>query len=281
MIRVLHSVSNMDRAGIETMLMNYYRHMDRSKIQFDFLCNKQKIGAYEEEIRALGGKIYRTPGLNPAKYPRYLRYMKKLFQENPDCRIVEAHNGAFGAYALNAARHCGIPVRILHAHGASIGKDWKLPLKLLCRAVLPLSTTERFTCGEAAAKCYFTEKKARNRDYILIPNAIEIEKFTFDVKLREKIRSDNDLDGKHVVGHVGRFSYEKNHTFLLETFACLKQQDPRACLVLIGDGEGMAAAQAATERLGIADSVRFLGNIPNVNEWYQAFDVFVLPSVRE
>ena len=281
MIRVLHSVSNMDRAGIETMLMNYYRHMDRSKIQFDFLCNKQKPGAYEEEIYALGGKVYRTPGLNPVKYPRYLRYMKKLFAENPDYQIIEAHNGALGAYALNAARHNGIPVRIFHAHGASIHRDWKLPLKLLCRALLPISTNQRFSCGEAAAKCYFGAKKARAKDYILIPNAIEIERFVFDQEIRNRLRRENGLDGKHVVGHVGRFSPQKNHAFLMEAFACLKQQDPTAYLVLIGDGEEMASIQAAAERLGIADSVRFLGSIANVNEWYQAFDVFVLPSIWE
>lgn len=281
MIRVLHSVSNMDRAGIETMLMNYYRHMDRSKIQFDFLCNKQKLGAYEEEIQTLGGRIYRTPGLNPVKYPRYLRYMKKLFRENPDYRIIEAHNGALGAYALNAARHSGVPVRIFHAHGASIQKDWKLPLKLLCRALLPLSTNQRFSCGKAAAKCYFGAKRERSNDYVLIPNAIEISRFVFDAEVREKIRRDNGLEGKHVVGHVGRFSQQKNQIFLLETFAHLIKQDPAAYLVLIGDGEDMASAQAAAKRLGIADSVRFLGNIPNVNEWYQAFDVFVLPSIWE
>lgn len=78
MIRILHSVSNMDRAGIETMLMNYYRHIDRSKIQFDFLCNKKKPGAYDAEIKEMGGNIYHTPGLNPAKYPSYLKCMKKI-----------------------------------------------------------------------------------------------------------------------------------------------------------------------------------------------------------
>ena len=85
MIRILHSVSNMDRAGIETMLMNYYRHIDRSKIQFDFLCNKKKPGAYDAEIKEMGGNIYHTPGLNPAKYPSYLKCMKKIFEENQLC----------------------------------------------------------------------------------------------------------------------------------------------------------------------------------------------------
>ena len=116
MIRILHSVSNMDRAGIETMLMNYYRHIDRSKIQFDFLCNKKKPGAYDAEIKEMGGNIYHTPGLNPAKYPSYLKCMKKIFEENPEYKIVEAHNGALGVYALHAAKVNHIPVRIFHAH---------------------------------------------------------------------------------------------------------------------------------------------------------------------
>ena len=103
MIRILHSVSNMDRAGIETMLMNYYRHIDRSKIQFDFLCNKKKPGAYDAEIKEMGGNIYHTPGLNPAKYPSYLKCMKKIFEENPEYKIVEAHNGALGVYALHTS----------------------------------------------------------------------------------------------------------------------------------------------------------------------------------
>lgn len=126
MIRILHSVSNMDRAGIETMLMNYYRYMDKSKVQFDFLCNKKKTGAYDDEIKSMGGRIYHTPGLNPAKYPVYLKYMRELFQEHPEYKIVEAHNGALGVYALHAAKVSKIPVRIFHAHGASITNDVKI-----------------------------------------------------------------------------------------------------------------------------------------------------------
>ena len=158
MIRILHSVSNMDRAGIETMLMNYYRYMDKSKVQFDFLCNKKKPGAYDDEIKSMGGRIYHTPGLNPAKYPVYLKYMRELFQEHPEYKIVEAHNGALGVYALHAAKVSKIPVRIFHAHGASITKDWKLPIKLVCKSCLPTNMTHHFSCGVEAAKCYFGQK---------------------------------------------------------------------------------------------------------------------------
>ena len=158
MIRILHSVSNMDRAGIETMLMNYYRYMDKSKVQFDFLCNKKKPGAYDDEIKSMGGRIYHTPGLNPAKYPEYLKFMGKLFHEHPEYKIVEAHNGALGVYALHAAKVSKIPVRIFHAHGASITKDWKLPIKLVCKAMLPANMNEHYSCGVEAARCYFGNK---------------------------------------------------------------------------------------------------------------------------
>ena len=281
MIRVLHSVSNMDRAGAETMLMNYYRHMDRSKVQFDFLCNKKKPGAYDAEIHELGGAIYRTPSLNPLKYTHYLKYMKNVFQNNPDYRIIETHNGALGAYALNAAKRNHIPVRICHAHGTGITRDLKLPLKLFCKAIIPQIVTRCFSCSETAARYYFGKKCAREKSYVFIPNAIEIDRFVFDAQTRNRIRQNNGLEGKHILGHVGRFAPEKNHRFLLEVFAHLKRRDPLAHLVLIGDGDEMEAVKQIASDLQIREDVSFLGNIGNVNEWYQAFDAFVLPSKRE
>lgn len=281
MIRILHSVSNMDRAGIETMLMNYYRHMDREQIQFDFLCNKAKPGAYEDEIIKLGGRIYRTPGLNPVKYPKYLAYMKKLFDENPQYRIVEAHNGALGVYALCAAKVNHIPVRIFHAHGASIAKDWKLPIKLVCKAAIPANCTHRFSCSAAAAGCYFGSRIAQRGEYEFIPNAIEVERFVFNQHLREEMRNRYGLDGKHVIGHVGRFSAQKNHTFLIDVFEKIAGEDPQAMLVLLGDGGLQTEIQKKVNDRKLGERVLFMGNVGNVDAWYHAFDAFVLPSVWE
>ena len=281
MIRVLHSVSNMDRAGIETMLMNYYRHMDRTKVQFDFLCNKKKPGAYDDEVKSMGGRIYHTPGLNPAKYPLYLKYMKTLFQKHPEYKIVEAHNGALGVYALHAAKANKIPTRIFHAHGASITKDWKLPLKLVCKALLPSNMTHHYTCGIAAAECYFGSKVVQAGDYKLIPNAIEVERFTYNEKVRSEMRKKHNLEDKHVIGHVGRFMAQKNHTFLIDVFAEYVKQDDKAQLVLLGDGELMDTVKQKVKERGIEKHVTFVGNVGNANEWYQAFDCFVLPSIWE
>lgn len=281
MIRILHSVSNMDRAGIETMLMNYYRHIDRNIVQFDFLCNKQKPGAYDDEIEKLGGRIFHTPGLNPAKYPEYLAYMKKLFADYPEYRVIEAHNGALGVYALHAAKVNQVPVRIFHAHGASITRDWKLPIKLVCKALLPVNMNQHFSCGEAAARCYFGDKVVDNHHYVLVPNAIEVERFTFQPELRKRIRQKYGLDNKHVIGHIGRFMTQKNHSFLIDVFVEVAKQDPEAVLVLLGDGELQQDIQNKVSEKGLDKKVYFEGNVGNANEWYNAFDVFVLPSVWE
>lgn len=281
MIRVLHSVSNMDRSGIETMLMNYYRHMDRTKVQFDFLCNKTKPGAYDEEIKSMGGRIFHTPGLNPVKYPKYLSYMGKLFTEHPEYKILEAHNGALGVYALHAAKRNRIPVRIFHAHGASITKDWKYPLKIFCRSQLKYNINQNYTCGEAAAVYYFGQKAVDAGKYELIPNAIEVERFVYSEAKRVAIRSDYNLQGKKVIGHVGRFMAQKNHSFLLKVFEHIHKLDSNTVLVLLGDGELMEYTKELAKNLEIDQAVLFVGNVGNANEWYSAFDVFILPSIWE
>ena len=281
MVRVLHSVSNMDRAGIETMLMNYYRHIDRNKVQFNFLCNKKKPGAYDEEVKSLGGRIFHTPGLNPAKLPQYMKYMRNLLKNHPEYTIVEAHNGAFGVYALHGAKISGVPVRIYHAHGASITKDWKMPLKLICKKFLPSNMTHHYTCGIEAARCYFGDKVVEEGDYELIPNAIEVSRFVFNPEIRDRMRKEYGLEGKHVLGHVGRFMTQKNHTFLLDIFAEVAKIDDLAVLVCLGDGELMPSIKEKAKTLGIEDKILFVGNVGNANEWYQAFDAFILPSIWE
>lgn len=281
MIRVLHSVSNMDRAGIETMLMNYYRHIDRSKVQFDFLCNKKKPGAYDDEIKSMGGKIYRTPGLNPIKYPMYVKYMFNLFDSHPEYKILHAHNGAFAVYSLFTAMLKKVPVRIFHGHSAAMTFDLKWPLKRFCKLFLNFTHQYNFACGEAAAGFYYSKKTINLGNYRVIHNAIEVERFVFNDGIREELREKYNLKNKFVVGHVGRFCSQKNHKFLIKIFAEIKKKKTESVLVLLGEGELMDSVKKQVSELGLTDSVIFVGNVNNANEWYQAFDCFVLPSVWE
>ena len=188
MIRVLHSVSNMDRAGLETMLMNYYRHIDRERIQFDFLANKPKPGAYEEEVRSMGGRIFVSPGFNPLKIPKYRKFMKQLFAENPEIKIVHAHNGALAYYALREAQRNHISHRIAHSHNSKINFDLKWPIKQYCRSHMKNASTDFWGCGELAVEFYFGKEIAKNKKYTLIRNAIEEERFLYKEEIREKLR---------------------------------------------------------------------------------------------
>lgn len=281
MIRVLHSVSNMDRAGLETMLMNYYRHINRDFIQFDFLANKPKPGAYEDEVRELGGRIFLTPGFHPAKLLQYRKYMKKLFVEHPEIQIVHAHNGALAYYALREAQRNNIPHRIAHSHNSKINYDLKWPIKQYCRRHLKDAATDYWGCGELAVEFYFGKEIAEKKKYTLIRNAIEEDRFLYNVSVRNDMRKKYHLEDKFVIGHVGRFMYQKNHTFLIDIFKAVHKRNSNTLLLLIGEGELEEKIKEKISKLGLEDSVIFTGSIPNVNELYQAMDVFVLPSVYE
>jgi len=280
MLRVLHSVSNMARAGIETMLMNYYREMDRSRIQFDFLANKPAPGEYDAEISSMGGRVFVSPGLNPLHFPRYRRYMAELLRSNPDIRIVHAHNEAMGYYALQSAKDAGLQVRIAHAHNTQIIRDYKYPLKLICKQLLPGAATDYWSCGRDAGIYYYGEKRWNASGFIL-HNAIDVSRFGFRREVRDRQRQLYGLEKCFVVGHVGRFNVQKNHTRLLDIFAEIVKAVPDARLALIGVGELEPAVKEKARVIGIQDKVLFLGQMADVSEWYQGMDCFVLPSLFE
>ena len=276
MIRILQCVNNMHRAGLETMLMNYYRHIDRTKIQFDFLTHRPERADYDDEIERLGGKVYYAPRLYPQNYAAYFSFMTKFFQEHPEYQIMHSHIDAMSYLPLLAGKRAGVPVRIAHSHSTSIDRDLKYPIKLLFRNRLLTAANACCACGQAAGEFLF-----RGHAYTMIPNAVEAEKFRFDIRARELQRREMQLEGKLVVGHIGRLSYPKNHKFLLEIFAALRKIQPDAVLLLIGSGEYEERLKAQAQRLDIADQVRFMGSQEDVAPFYQAMDVFVMPSLFE
>lgn len=276
MIRILHCVNDMHRAGLETMLMNYYRNIDRTKIQFDFLTHRPYRSDYDDEIESLGGKIYYAPRLYPQNYPAYFRWMRKFFKEHPEYKIVHSHIDTMSYLPLLAAKKTGVPIRIAHSHNTSLDRDFKYLLKQYFRLKINSVCTHRLACGEEAGKFLFG-----NRSFKVIPNAIDAEKFYFNEELRNKKREELGIKGEFVVGHVGRLSYQKNHKFLIEIFKELLKKEPESLLLLVGVGEKEEELRNQVKNLGINDKVRFLGNRSDVNELYQAMDVFVMPSFFE
>lgn len=276
MIRILQVVNDMQRAGLETIIMNYYRSVDREKIQFDFLMHRPERSDYDDEIERMGGKIYRAPRLYPQHYPAYFKYMKQFFKDHPEYKIVHSHIDAMSYLPLLAAKRAKVPVRIAHSHSTLIDKDFKLPLKLFFRKMLPTVTTHFCTCGEKAGEFLFPKKECH-----WISNAIDAKKFLYDEEMRNAKRKELKISDEFVIGHVGRFCYPKNHSFLIEIFSELCKIEKNAKLVLVGVGEKQAEIQELVKSLELTEKVLFLGKRTDVAELYQAMDVFLMPSLFE
>ena len=195
MIHILQSVSNMDRGGIESMLMNYYRHLDRTRFQFDFLVNKKKPGFFDDEIRALGGRIFQSPGVAPQSYPAYLRSMQQLLAQHPEIKVLHAHNEAMQLFALEGAKKAGLPVRIAHAHNTRLPKDAKLPIKWFCKQFIPGAATDYWACGREAGIYYFGQSAWDARG-VTLRNAIDLDRFGYRPEVRAKLRAEYGLNDR-------------------------------------------------------------------------------------
>ena len=275
MIRILHIVSFMQRGGLETLIMNCYRHIDREKMQFDFIVHRDFRADYDDEIEALGGKIYRMPRLNPFS-PGYKRALLDFFTSHPEYKIVHCHLDCMSAIPLSAAKRCGVPVRIAHGHNSNQDKDWKYPLKRLYMRRIPAVATHFFACSKEAGEWMFPGQQVT-----IVNNGIETDRFAFSPEVRSQVRGELGLKGGLVLGHVGRIVPQKNHNFLIDIFAEVAKRTPDAKLLLMGTGPLEEQVRRKVNELGLADRVRFLGVRSDVNRILQAVDVFVLPSQYE
>lgn len=278
-IRVLNMFTIMDRGGAETMVMNYYRHIDRTKVQFDFLVHREQRGAYDDEIERMGGRIYRMCPVYPQNFSRYKRDLRTFFRAHPEYKIIHSHMSELGYFAFREAERQGVPVRICHAHNAPHGFDAKMIIRTYFKKRMMPYLTHLFMCGEESGKWLYGEKNKTR--FIMLNNAIDAAVYSFDASKREEMRRQLDLTDELVVGHVGRFNPQKNHAFLLDIFAALLKKEPNAVLLLVGGGADMPKIQAKAQELGIAERVRFLGVRSDVADLMQAMDVFVFPSLYE
>ncbi len=274
MLRVLQVVTKMDRGGLETMLMNYYRNIDRSLVQFDFLLHREEKGAYDDEILSLGGRIYHVPRLNPLN-PEYYKALNRFFKDHR-YDIVHSHLDCTNSFPLRAAKKAGVPNRIVHVHSTKLDFDYKFPVRAVSKLLTPHYATDFFACGEAAGRWAFPHEQ-----FTVMRNAIEVKKYLPNQNLRQRVRNGFGLSSEFVVGHVGRFDPAKNHGFLLKVFSELKKVEPNAKLLLVGDGERMHSVRDEVFRLGLEQDVILTGVRSDVNELMQAMDVFVMPSLYE
>ncbi len=271
---VLQVVTTLNRGGLETMLLNYYRNINRDKIQFDFLLHREGKSDYEEEALSLGANIYRVPPVNPLS-PGYYKALDNFFCEHK-YDVVHSHLDCMSAFVLAAAKKHGIKHRFSHAHNVNQVKDLKYPMKLLSKSLIPYYSTELFACGKEAGDWMFS-----GNQYRILNNAIDARRYSFNAEVSAEYRELFGLNGKFVIGHVGRFTPQKNHSFLIDIFSSVVKKVPDSALLLIGTGEGEAEIKARVNSLGLSDKVKFLGVRDDIDKCLQCMDVFLFPSLFE
>jgi glycosyltransferase involved in cell wall biosynthesis len=276
-IRVLHVVVNMNRGGAETLIMNLYRNIDRSKVQFDFLTCKE--GVFDREIKDLGGTIHRIPYINEVGHFSYLRSLNHFFSNNNDYTIVHSHLNRMSGLVVRAAKKFGIRYCISHSHntggeGGILTKGYKWYSGLF----IPSNSDYTFACSQAAAKWLFGSKSNNAK---LLNNGIEPEMFTYSPDVRIMKLNELGISDQLVIGHVGRFTKQKNHKFLIEVFAEFVKRRPDSTLLLCGDGVLRKEMEKRVNELNIQNKVKFLGVRGDINQLLQAFDLFLFPSLHE
>ncbi|SHN22205.1 glycosyltransferase family 1 protein [Gracilibacillus kekensis] len=277
-LRILHVVEKMNHGEIGTMLMNVYRNLDRSKVQFDFLTNAE--GDYDEEIRTMGGHLYRIPSIDDVGIQGYKKALRHFFKGHRFYIVMHAHLDKMSSFSLKAAKRVGIPVRVVHSHNTGTEKTGKEKfLQNVAGSIISLYATHYFACSSEAAKWLF-KTKAKNAE--IIYNAIELERFCYSNSVREKVRQEIHISDKEfLIGHIGPFSPQKNHDYLIELFVGFRRRIPQAKLILIGDGPLRKKIEEKIKQYHIVDHVIFLNVKEDIERWMQAFDLFLYPSLHE
>ncbi|MEK3941947.1 glycosyltransferase family 1 protein [Paenibacillus sp. FSL L8-0323] len=276
-IRILHVLGGLNRGGAETMVMNVYRNIDRSKIQFDFIIHTTEKCDYEDEIKNLGGEIYRVPRYNGKNHIVYKNVWHKFFRLHSEYKIIHGHLRSTAAIYLNIAKKYKLKT-IAHSHNTSSGSGVAAVIKNVMQIPIRYIADYLFACSDDAGKWLFGKNVINNKKYRIIENSIDCDSYMYNDHLRNNMRKSLDLNDKYVIGHVGRFNIQKNHEFLLEVFFELQKSRSNAVLLLIGDGELRGDLEQRILDLEIQEKVIFTGVISNVNDFMQIMDIFVFPS---
>lgn len=264
----------MDRGGVSSVMMNYYLRFDPQILQIDFLVHGDIVGERDQEIINHGGKIYRVPPKSRNPIVNYTRIKKIMKDGKYD--IVHAHADTGNSYILKIANDCGVRVRISHCHntGFTIKNKFRIAINNIQKRLISKYATHKWACSEAAGRWLY----GNNAKFEVIPNAIDVRKFEYDPILRKKLRAEYGLSDKTVVGHIGRFDYQKNQSFLLDAFADALRKDASLMLVLVGDGIDRQKLEKRIQTLALQNNVCLLGERSDVYEIINMFDIFAFPS---
>ena len=285
--RILYIVNSLGQgSGVMSFIMNLYRNIDREKVQIDFLVGTHKEQSYEKEILELGGKIYNLPVPKKISFKNYIDFKNRInlfFKEsNYKYDIIHSHVPIFNIFYFPIAKKYDVKHLITHSHSIQSSSSF---LGKIRNFFLLINSNKLaniyFACTEQAAIFLFGKNKVENGKVNIVKNAIDSQKFKYSEEERQRIRKELEIEGKFVIGHVGRFSKEKNHIFLIDIFYETLKLHDESILLLAGDGDLMPYIKDKVLELGISEKVKFLGIRNDINKIMQAMDTFILPSTFE
>lgn len=279
-IRIAQIIGKWVGGGVESVVMNYYRHLDPTKIVFDFICDNDSTHIPYEEIERLGGRVILIP-----PYQQFIKYhqeLKRVLQKG-NYQIVHSHINTLSVFSLYAAKCAGAPIRIAHSHSTTNKLEFKKNiLKQILRPFSKTFATNYMCCSEHAGRWLFGHKEYAKGNVYLLNNAIDLDKFKYNAQIRKQKRKELKISNTTlVIGHVGRFVEQKNHRFLIAIFNEITKVYPDSILLLAGEGPLLEEIKTKVKELGLEEKTRFLGQRSDINGLYQAMDLFVLPSLYE
>ena len=279
-IRVAQVIGKAVISGVDSVVMNYYRHIDRSRVQFDFFMDGYNKTLIDEEILDLGGRIIKLEPYENSMRTN-MRQCRAAFAEG-QYTIVHSHLNTLSCFPLYAAFRAKVPIRIAHSHSTMSRGEWKR--NLMKQALRPFSktfATHYAACADYTARWLFGSQTVQDGKVHLIQNAIDTVRFSPNEAARQRIRKEFHLENRFIIGHIGRFAFQKNHELLIRVFAEVYRQNQNAALILIGTGELEADIRTLVKELRIEHAVFFTGIRRDIPDFLNAFDVFFLPSRYE
>lgn len=281
-IRVLYVLSDtMYRGGTEAFIMNYYRHIDKNRVQIDFIYQGDEVGVYDTELLSGGSRIYHIPF--KTKHPiQFTKMIARIIKEG-QYKIVHSQMDAMGVWPLSIAWYCGVPMRIAHSHNTYY--QTKNPVKKMCnffaKLLLRKCATDFYACGYEAGVFMFGKRRMAEGDALVIHNAIDLQHYQYSDNERKTIREEFGITDEIIIGHVGQFREQKNHRKIVEVFAELAKFDNKYKLMLVGDGPLRKEIETMVKQMKLESQVIFTGARGDVSSLLSAFDVFLFPSLFE
>lgn len=279
-VRIAQIMGKWVGGGVEAVVMNYYQNIDRNRVQFDFIFDEDSAYIPYKEVESLGGKVILIPPYQHVV--AYHKVLKNVLEEG-HYQIAHSHVNTLSVFSLWAAKSAGVPIRIAHSHSTTNNHEFvKNSIKRVLRPFSKHFATSYMACSALAAKWMFGDKTYRKGEVYVLNDAIDLSRFEYNEQERTKIRAQLGLgEGTLTVGNVGRFVRQKNQLFLIDTFKAMHAKQPDSVLLIVGQGPLEQELMQKAKESGVGDAIHFLGQRSDVQNLYQAMDVFCLPSLYE